>query len=372
MDKFLHIISFDVPYPANYGGVMDVFYKLVNLRAAGVKIILHCMEYGRGEQKELEKYCHKVYYYKRKTSFLNQLSSIPYIVKSRSSKELLTNLLLDEYPILFEGLHTCYYLNEKKLAKRFKIYRESNIEHHYYYHLAHAEQNGFKKLYFVTEAKKLYSFQKQLTFADLMLVVSTADQKYLQSEFPNEKIEYLPSFHPHDEMKCKVGMGEYVLYKGNLGVGENIKAVEYLIKNIFSKIPQPVIIAGLNPSEKMKEWAKPFKNIKIVANPNETEMQQLIEDAHVHCLYTHQATGLKLKLLNVLYSGRFCICNNFMLEGTNLENCVMVKNTPEGIIQAIQQCFKSEFTSELIEERKNKLTQFNNADKTKRLINFLP
>ena len=125
--KTIHIVSFDVPYPANYGGVIDVFYKLVNLHKAGVKIILHCMEYGRGEQKELEKYCHKVYYYKRKTSFIHQLSPVPYIVKSRSSKELLNNLLLDDFPILFEGLHTCYYLSDKRLKNRFKIYRESYI-----------------------------------------------------------------------------------------------------------------------------------------------------------------------------------------------------------------------------------------------------
>ncbi|MGZ3862069.1 MAG: glycosyltransferase family 1 protein [Bacteroidia bacterium] len=372
MEKYLHIVSFDVPYPANYGGVIDVFYKLISLHAAGVKIILHCMEYGRGEQKELEKYCHKVYYYKRNTSFINQFSSVPYIVKSRSSKQLLENLLKDKHPILFEGLHTCYYLKDKKLEGRFKIYRESNIEHHYYYHLAHAETNGLKKLYFVTEAKKLFSFQRQLSHADLMLVVSTADQKYLQGEFPDKKTEYLPSFHPYNEMKCKTGKGDYVLYNGNLSVGENIKAVEFLIKNVFSKISQKVIIAGLNPSEKIKEWAGPFENINIAANPNEEEMQSLLENAHVHCLYTHQATGLKLKLLNVLYSGRFCICNGNMLEGTGLESAVLVKNTPEEIIQEIQQCFSSDFTADQISERKNKLAPFNNGDKTRKLIGYLP
>ncbi|HWY38514.1 MAG TPA: glycosyltransferase family 1 protein [Bacteroidia bacterium] len=361
-----------MPYPANYGGVIDVFYKLVNLHRSGVKIILHCMEYGRGEQKELEKYCHKVYYYKRNTSFLNQLSSIPYIVKSRNSKELLANLLKDNYPILFEGLHTCYYLHNEKLKNRFKIYRESNIEHHYYYHLAHTETNGLKKLYFVTEAKKLYSFQKQLSCADLMLVVSTADQNYLQDEFPGKNIEYLPSFHPYNELKCKEGKGEYILYNGNLSVNENTRAVEFLVKNVFSKIKQQVIIAGLNPPEKMKEWVKPFSNIKIIANPDEAEMQQLLEDAHVHCLYTHQDTGLKLKLLNVLYSGRFCICNDLMLEGTTLHNCCMVKNTPEEIIQSIRQCFTSDFTNELKEERKQKLGPFDNVAKTARLVKFLP
>lgn len=47
MDKYLNIVSFNIPYPANYGGVIDVYYKLEALRACGVKLILHCFEYER-------------------------------------------------------------------------------------------------------------------------------------------------------------------------------------------------------------------------------------------------------------------------------------------------------------------------------------
>ncbi|HEX7412573.1 MAG TPA: glycosyltransferase family 1 protein, partial [Bacteroidia bacterium] len=370
MDKHLHIISFDVPYPANYGGVIDVFYKLKNLHKAGVKITLHCFEYGRGEQKELEKYCDKVYYYKRDTSFINQLSSVPFIIKSRNAELLIKNLLIDEHPILFEGLHTCYFLNDKRLANRFKIYRESNIEHDYYAHLAKSERNLVKKLYFNLEANKLRSFQKQLEYADVMLVVSTADRDYLQQQFPNKKVVYLPSFHAFDEVKIKEGKGDYVLYNGNLQVAENIKAVEYLIKNVFSKIKHPVIIAGLNPSAEIYNWVKSFTNIQIKANPSEAEMQALIEDAQIHCLFTHQATGLKLKLLNVLFSGRFCICNENMLVGTGLQNACLVKNTSCEMIEAINNTFQKEFTTDLINLRKQALQAFDNSGKTQQLISY--
>jgi hypothetical protein len=371
LDKHLHIISFDVPYPANYGGVIDVFYKLKNLHKAGVKIILHCFEYGRSEQKELEKYCDKVYYYKRNTSFINQLSSVPFIVKSRDSEQLITNLLKDEYPILFEGLHTCYFLNDKRLVNRFKIYRESNIEHEYYAHLAKSESNPLKKLYFNLEANKLRNFQKQLIDANLMLVVSTADRDYLHNQFPTKRVEYLPSFHAFDEVKIKEGKGDYILYNGNLQVAENIKAVEYLIKNVFSKIQQPVIIAGLNPNAEMYNWVKPYPHIQIKANPNEAEMQILIEDAHINCLYTHQATGLKLKLLNVLYSSRFCICNEDMLTGTNLQQTCIVKNTGGEMIEGINNTFQKEFTQDLISLRKQALQAFDNAHKTQQLIDWI-
>jgi hypothetical protein len=65
-EKKLHIVCHDVPWPADYGGVVDLFYKLKALHAEGVKIILHCFLYGeRSRQDELNKYCEEVHYYKR-------------------------------------------------------------------------------------------------------------------------------------------------------------------------------------------------------------------------------------------------------------------------------------------------------------------
>ena len=119
-ENHLHIIAFDVPYPANYGGVIDVFYRLKALIEAGVKVHLHCFEYGRGEQ-EILKRCHEVKYYKRDTSFIKQLSLTPFIVNSRRSKSLVQDLLKDDYPILCEGLHTTAVLLDKRLKNR-KIY----------------------------------------------------------------------------------------------------------------------------------------------------------------------------------------------------------------------------------------------------------
>ena len=127
-ENHLHIIAFDVPYPANYGGVIDVFYRVKALTEAGVKVHLHCFEYGRGE-KEILKRCHEVKYYKRDNSFARQLSLTPYIVNSRRSEALVQDLLNDDYPILCEGLHTTAVLLDKRLKNR-KIYvRAHNVEH---------------------------------------------------------------------------------------------------------------------------------------------------------------------------------------------------------------------------------------------------
>ncbi|MDR3060779.1 MAG: glycosyltransferase family 1 protein, partial [Dysgonamonadaceae bacterium] len=155
MKKYLNIVSFNIPFPASYGGVIDVFYKLKALHECGVKIILHTFEYGRAPADELNKYCEEVHYYQRRIGFNSQLTKLPYIVNSRRTKKLLVNLLKNDYPILFEGLHTCCYLDHPKLQDRLKMVRAHNIEHIYYKGLSRNSDTLPKKLYMFIESGRL-------------------------------------------------------------------------------------------------------------------------------------------------------------------------------------------------------------------------
>ena len=372
MQCHLHIISFDIPYPANYGGAIDVFHKIRCLHKQGVKVILHCFEYGNKKHAvELESLCEKVYYYKRNMSFMNQFSSLPFNVKSRISNELKKNLLKDNYPILFEVLHTCYLLNDHELKDRKKLFRHSNIEHEYFLELAKGEQSFLKKIYLQIEASKLNHFEKRIAYADCILSVSETDLAYFKKTYPNTHAVYLPSFHGFDELKCKEGNGDYILYHGNLSISENYNAATWLIDNVFSKLNYPVIIAGLNPPQNLIEKIKLHSQISLKQNCSETEMNELIRNAQIHCLYTEQATGLKLKLLNVLYSGRFVIANTNMLAGTQLTNACVIVNSPKEYIDQINLLFSKEFTLEDIEKRKQLISSMNNDEKTKLLLSLI-
>ncbi|MBK9284114.1 MAG: glycosyltransferase family 1 protein [Sphingobacteriaceae bacterium] len=367
MVKAINIISFDIPFPANYGGVIDVYHKLRWLHKKGVEIHLHCFEYGRKHSEELEKICKTIHYYKRKTGIVSQLSALPYTVKSRQSEELAQNLLKNNYPILFEVLHTCYLLRDVRFIKRKKIYRHSNIEHEYYKHLASVEPNMLKKYYLTKEALKLEKFEPIIDLSDIILAVNADDANYFSLKYQKPKVVYLPSFHANDGVDIKSGKGDYVLYHGNLSVSENADAALWLAEHVFSKINQPCIIAGLNPSESLINRLMMFKNIKVIANPDETEMNGLIQNAQVHCLYTSQDTGLKLKLLNCLYKGRFIVSNAKMLRGTGIQqNSGLFID--EQFIQAIQTCFNSEFNEQLIHERKEQLKVFDNSNNADKLI----
>lgn len=372
MISSINIVAFDVPYPPNYGGVIDVFYKIKTFKEKGVKVHLHCFEYGRGEQPELLNYCESVTYYKRNMSPLGVLSKVPFIVKSRVSKELKNNLLSNNFPILFEGLHTCYLLKDKELKNRVKIFRESNIEHEYYGHLAKSEKNILKKLYLKTEVAKLKSFEKIVKHSDLSFIVSEKDWEYFCANYPNNKSFFVPSFHSGKEVIVKKGKGDFVLYHGNLSVSENYEAAKYIIENIFNDIDIPLVIAGLNPPSFLIEHIKKHKNIKLIANPSEQEMKNLIASAQINFLYTNQPTGLKLKLLNVLYHGRFCIVNPHMVWGTTLAPICEVGEDNCGLKKLIKEKFSKEITLKEITNRESILFKnYSNDINFERIISHL-
>jgi len=218
----------------------------------------------------------------------------------------------------------------------------------------------------------LKMYQKVLSHADLMLVVSEEDTRYLQKHFPGQKVEFLPSFHANEKMESLTGKGDYALYNGNIGVPENAHAVKYLINEVFNDLDIPLKVAGMNPPQEIKDLVSKHKNISLIPNPSDEIMFDLIRNAHVNILVTFQATGLKLKLLNTLYKGRFCLVNDKMLNGTNLQSLCSIANTPEELKTNLKELFKQEIKEDQIKSRLKKLNhRFSNNQNSKKLIELV-
>ncbi len=362
--KHIHIVSFNIPYPANYGGVIDVFYKIKALSSIGIKIHLHCYEYGRLHAKELEKYCYSVNYYKRYSGLKYYLSTKPYIVNTRSNKKLLNVLSKDNYPIIFEGLHSTFFLNYFK--NRIKIVRTHNIEHEYYKNLSKIELNYFNKLFFKSEAKKLLKYESILNNATTIAAISKNDFIYFDKKYSNT--ELLPAFHPYNKINIKSGKGSYVLYQGNLSVGENVTAALFLINNVFKNLKIPLIIAGKNPNKHILNAALTNAKIQIISNPDNSKMNELIQNAQINILPTFQGTGIKLKLLAALFTGRYCITNSTMVENTGLERLCSIKNSAKEMAEEVKRLFNIEFNEKEIINRENVLLNNFCNNKNARLI----
>lgn len=365
MADHIHIIAFNIPYPADYGGVIDVFYRIKSIAEQGQKIHLHCFEYGREQSDELNKYCEKVYYYKREKKLADFFHYLPFIVLSRRNEALLNNLLKDDAPVFFEGLHSCYYISDKRLASRLKLVRAHNIEHRYYFYLSYSEKNILKKLFFLLEFIKLFFFQTFLKFANHIFGIAPDEVEYFQKHF--KKVSYLPAFHPHNEVETLAGQGKYALYHGDLSVQENEQAALFLAKKIFNKLDYPLIIAGKKPGKRLKKELE-TSGIQLVDTPDDEQMKSLIREAQLHVLPTFQPTGIKLKLLNVLFNGRHCIVNQDMVKNSGLESLCHIASDADDMIRLVQKYISIPFAEEEMQKRKNLLEHHFNNQKNAAIV----
>lgn len=335
----------------------------------GLEIYLHTFEYGRGKPKELSAYCKKIFYYNRDSSMLAIISKTPYIVGSRSSNNLITNLKKIKAPILFEGLHTTFPLTVENFSDRKVVVRAHNIEHLYYKGLSNSEKRIDKKVFFKWQVNKLKRYQKILNKADKILTISPSEQVYF-SEMFDYKAEYIPVFHQNTAIKQLSRKGDGALYHGDLRVADNKRAVQYLME-IFKKIDYPLVIASsFNNRSILKEIAK-YKHISFIQIKDQEHLLQLMEKAHINVLPTFQKTGIKLKLINTLYNGRFCVVTPQMVEDTGLEDLCEVANTKEDFRKKVKDLMERDYHIQIVKQREKALLSFDTRSSAKKIIDII-
>lgn len=363
LDKHVHIVSFTVPYPVIHGGMSDLYYKLVALYNAGIKIHLHCFTNGPAEPA-LEKYCTTVNYYERKQGLPGFSFSLPYIVSSRHSRKLRQLLLQDNYPILLEGIHSTHILGDEAFASRKIVLRLHNIEYKYYHHLYIHSSSFFKKIYYLHESRLLKKYESRVANKpSWIMAVSENDKDTYQRLFGVKNIEFLPVFTGYDKVDSETGTGCFCLYHGNLSVAENERAAMWLLREVFEHLDIPLVIAGRNPSAKLAKEIKRANNASLVANPLPGEMQDLIKKAQCHALPSLNSTGVKLKLINALYNGRHCIVNEAGAAGSGMEKLCHMANSAQAFRDTVNALFVRPFLPADIVSRSEVLNQLYNAEK---------
>lgn len=372
--EHLNIVSFKVPYPGSFGSIIDVYYQIKFLYEAGVKIILHTFEYGEnGRPETLEEFCEEVHYYKRENSLKTMFSKLPFIVQSRKSENLLSNLLKNNYPILFEGIHTCYFLDHSLLKDRLKLVRAHNIEYIYHESVSKNTDSLAQKGYMYLESLRLKQFEKKLKYADYILPVSTTESGYFQHRYECDKIILIPMFHKNERVEITQKYKTYVLFYADFNAPWNKKIAHQLIE-IAKKDPKiPWIIAGISPDESLYKAASRVPNIEVKSNLNNKELQTLIQDAAINLLITNQSTGVKMKLIDTLYHAHYVLANKRMVDGSGLDSlCVPVSLKPNLLLKKIQEYLYKEFPETEIKERQNVLYRlYNNTSNAQKIIELL-
>jgi hypothetical protein len=365
MKKSIHLVSFDLPYPPNYGGIIDVFFKIKELHKLGVSIYLHTYLFNnKTAALELENYCEKIFYYKRKNIFLSFFSKLPFRVKSRSCSKLLINLKRRDIPIIFEGLHTAYPLTKFNFKNGY--IRAHNIEHEYFFGLYKSEKKILKKLFFYIESVKLKRFEKILIEATGIFSISPFEHEYFNEKY-GKKTFYIPVFHENKIAINNQEKGKFILYHGDLRVADNIRAALFLI-DTYKETSFNFTIASSCKNKAVLRQIKKYDNIRFKDIPTQKSLNELFRKAQINTLITFQKTGIKLKLLNSLFQGRHIIVNSKMIQDTGLEKLCELANTKKEILEKTSKLFTLNFTNENSEKRREELLKFSPEKNAKKII----
>ena len=141
-------------------------------------------------------------------------------------------------------------------------------------------------------------------------------------------------------------MGTYCLFHGDLQVPLNERTAIRLLTRIFHQLKIPFVIAGRNPSPQLMELAHREQHTCLVANPSDTEMEDMIARAHLHILPAQHNTGIQLKLLHALYQGRHCIVNSAAITQEVLAPLVQTAESDEALTNLIKQVYQQPLREE--------------------------
>ena len=369
MADTLHIVCLDAPAPPDYGGVFDLYYKIPALAATGKKIILHYFDYKEGRNAEaLRPFCQEIHAYKRASFLSCLLTGQSYIVGSRINRKLIDRLNSDAFPVLLEGIHCCgiipFLRKDKKL-----LLRLHNDEAAYYRQLWLSERKWLRRLYFKREYKLLEHFQKQLPEDLTVAAVSEKDLETFRQQYSIKNGIFLPCFLPWQQFSALQPSEKFCLYHGNLSVPENRKAALFLAQEVFSKLPHRLVIAGWQANS-LRPLVR-HEQMELINNPSDQELANLISKAQVHVLPSFNQTGVKLKLLHVLFEGKWCMTNRAGIEGSGIHAGVHILEDAESMIQTIDQLMNLEYSEKEREKRKEILDLYNNQRNAQKLNGLL-
>lgn len=375
MIRHLHIVCLDVPWPADYGGAIDMMNRIRMFHQAGIRIHLHYFSYNeRGTPNELNQFCESISVYERQKMKDCFSLKTPYIVASRINEKLVQRLNEDRHPILLEGIHCTGILNQIDRSNRKVVVRMHNEESIYYRELARAESGIINKLYFHNESRLLKKYSTDLPGDCIYACISETDTEIFRNEYKLEGARFLPIFPSWQKVTGQEDQGHLCLYHGNLSVPENEEAALWLLCKVFTKARVPFVIAGKKPSRRLQKLAGLCQHTCLVADPGETEMSDLIKKAQVNVLpcFNKNITGIRLKLLHALYEGRHCVVNKPMVDGTGLEEACHIGTNANAFASIILQLYHQPFTREEKVLRRQLLsTTYDNERNTSQLIQWL-
>ena len=116
------------------------------------------------------------------------------------------------------------------------------------------------------------------------------EQEYFKNKYGDKAI-YIPVFYDNLDNKNTFSEERFSLWHGDLNVSDNRKSLEFII-NVYKNLDQKLVIASSINSEHIKKLISSSKNITYKQCNTYSELEQLMQTAHINPIVSFQNTGI--------------------------------------------------------------------------------
>ncbi len=347
MTEHLHIVTPEIPYPANAPILSDVFFMLKALSESGVKIHLHCFSDPSVNKGNLEEYCANIHFYDRDLTKISFKIDLPYNVSTRANQKLCDKLNEDDYPVLFLGLNTTYSIYSNQIDTKRKVaVRYNRNESNYYQDLAAIVPWRGKKMHYQIESWRFKNYLKKIVAEKITCFATDKLSTLISTPRKEASVIPLPIFTGFPGLFHHQGKGNFCLFHGRLSDRETEYAALWLLEHVFNTVEIPFVIAGSNPSPELERAAHVRNHTCLVSDPGEKEMMELIKKAQVVVSPSFIQIEDPEHLIQSLSLGRHVLINPKSTKDKKARAISHLAKTPEEFIEKTQLLFETEFTEE--------------------------
>lgn len=276
---------------------------------------------------------------------------MPYSVSSKSDESLLERLNQNDFPIIFHGIESTYFLSRGHFNNRKIIIRLQTWKHQKYKKLFHNHPIGLHKIRYKLKELRYKKFELELSRKYICAIIPSANECRMTLRENELAHETLPHFIGMSTPMGIEGNGHYCFFHGDFTNTSTELSAQWLLKEVFNEIELPFVIVAKNPSVEIEHLAHEKMHTCIVANPSDKELVELIKKAHIHILPTNELGDENNGLILSSHLGRHILIKREYPANKGLQSICHTAHTASEYKKKIKALFDLPFTNTDIQKR---------------------